>query len=766
MNDYLDQLNEAQRSAVENTEGPSLVIAGAGSGKTRVLTFRIAYLLQKGERASNILALTFTNKAAKEMKERISSIVSDKVSRYLWMGTFHSVFSRILRTEHEAIGFPSTFTIYDASDSKNLIKSIIKEFKLDDKIYKTGVVLNRISGAKNSLISPAVYLRTSEIADYDRSIRMPLIGDIYKEYSRQCRVSGAMDFDDLLMKTEQLFSSHPDILAKYQDIFKYILVDEYQDTNHAQYRIIKQLAQKYQNVCVVGDDAQSIYSFRGARIENILNFQKDYPDYKIFKLEQNYRSTQNIVDAANSIIQKNKKQIPKVVFSENDKGDRIKVLSALTDNEEGFLVANEIGDLSMREHYNASDFAILYRTNMQSRIFEEALRKKNVPYKIYGGLSFYQRKEVKDLISYFRMVINPLDNEAFKRIINYPARGIGNTTLSKLEQQAMASETSLWEALNSLKNGDHSAFNAGTLGKLSGFADLLQELIDKREELEAFDMASAIATNSGLLKDLYLDRSPEGLSRYENIQELLNGIQEFTTNAREEGRPNNLHDYLSDVALLTDQDNERPEDRNKVTLMTVHSAKGLEFKIVFIVGVEDQLFPASYGGQAVTQQQLEEERRLFYVALTRAEQKVYLSFAKQRYQWGKLEFCRPSRFITDIDPCFLEAEDRNAMSSFARPEVTAATSGSFHPKSTSPSVPMSMLKRLSGLKETGGGAASFQGDDPSLFQSGMTVEHQRFGQGKILQLEGEAPNLKATVFFQSAGQKQLLLKFAKLKIVK
>ncbi len=766
MNDYLDQLNEAQRAAVENTEGPSLVIAGAGSGKTRVLTFRIAHLLRKGERASNILALTFTNKAAKEMKERISAIVSDKVARYLWMGTFHSIFSRILRTEHEAIGFPSTFTIYDASDSKNLIKSIIKNFKLDDKIYKANVVLNRISAAKNSLISSALYIKTSEITDYDRSIRMPLIGDIYKEYSRQCRVSGAMDFDDLLMKTEQLFSSRPDILSKYQDIFKYILVDEYQDTNHAQYRIIKQLAQKYQNICVVGDDAQSIYSFRGARIENILNFQKDYPGHKIFKLEQNYRSTQNIVDAANSIIQKNKKQIPKVVFSENDKGDRIKVLSALTDNEEGFLVANEIGDLSMREHYTASDFAILYRTNMQSRIFEEALRKKNIPYKIYGGLSFYQRKEVKDLISYFRMIINPLDNEAFKRIINYPARGIGSTTLGKLEQQAIASGVSLWETLDSLRSGDHSAFNAGTFGKLIDFANLLQSLIDHREEMEAFDLASAIATNSGLLKDLYLDRSPEGLSRYENIQELLNGIQEFTTNAREEGRSNNLHDYLSDVALLTDQDNERPEDRNKVTLMTVHSAKGLEFKIVFIVGVEDQLFPASYGGQAVTQQQLEEERRLFYVALTRAEEKAYLSFAKQRYQWGKLEFCRPSRFITDIDPCYLEAEDRNAMSSFARPEVTASVPGSSQPRSVPQSVPMSMLKRLSGLKETGGGAASFQGDDPALFQPGMIVEHQRFGQGKILQLEGENPNLKATVFFQSAGQKQLLLKFAKLKIVK
>jgi DNA helicase-2/ATP-dependent DNA helicase PcrA len=767
---YLEELNEAQRQAVENTDGPSLVIAGAGSGKTRVLTYRIAHLLKQGARPGSILSLTFTNKAAKEMKERIAKVVGSKSAKYLWMGTFHSIFARILRVESDALGYPSNFTIYDSADSKSLIKTIIKEFKLDDKTYKPNVVSSRISAAKNSLITPAPYATNTQIREYDMSIRMPRIAEIYKEYARRCFLAGAMDFDDLLLKTNILFRDNKAILQKYQQQFDYILVDEYQDTNFAQYLIVKNLAATHENLCVVGDDAQSIYSFRGARIENILNFQKDYPKHQVYKLEQNYRSTQTIVNAANSVIQKNKRQLQKRVFSENAEGNRIKVFSALTDNEEGYLVANEITETRMRQHYRYEDYAILYRTNAQSRIFEESLRKRNIPYKIYGGLSFYQRKEIKDLLSYFRVVINPKDNEAVKRIINYPARGIGATTLTKLEQAAIATGVSIFEIVEQSGTVNHAGLNKGTLSKVLQFVALIKQFQEKIELSDAYEMASEIATQTSIIKDLYKDQTPEGLSRFENIQELLNGIQEFSISAKEEGQANLLPNFMEDVALLTDQDSEKDEDRDKVTLMTIHSAKGLEFKNVFIVGVEENLFPSTQFGN-ITPEAFEEERRLFYVAITRAEENAYLSFARQRYRWGKLDFCNPSRFIADVDQQFLDlpdAEDFNfdevptdgkAMQKQTFGKPTAA--GRRAQTTDQPGINQKLIQLRQAKKQ----AQNFDGDDPRDIQTGMTVEHQRFGKGKVQQIEGSFPNLKATVFFPNAGQKQLLLKFAKLKIV-
>lgn len=770
MQNYLDELNEAQRLAVENINGASLIIAGAGSGKTRVLTYRIAHLLKNGIRPGSILALTFTNKAAREMKDRISAMVGQNTARYLWMGTFHSIFARILRTESEIMGYPSNFTIYDSSDSKSLIKSIIKEMNLDDKTYKPAVVSSRISAAKNNLVSSEVYSTLPETQEYDSSIKMPLIGLIYKEYAKRCFLAGAMDFDDLLMKTNALFRTHPEILTKYQRIFDYILVDEYQDTNHSQYMIIKKLAAAHNNICVVGDDAQSIYSFRGARIENILNFQKDYPDHKVFKLEQNYRSTQTIVDAANSVIARNKRQIRKNVFSEKEKGTLIKVMSAITDNEEGYLVANEITDTRMRDHFQFSDYAILYRTNAQSRIFEESLRKRNIPYKIYGGLSFYQRKEIKDLLSYFRLVINPKDNEAFKRIINYPARGIGQTSLTKLEQSASQNNICIWELATNIPLL-LSEFNKGTAAKINEFTQLISIFREKIETHDAFELASEIATGSEILKDLYKDQSPEGVSRFENIQELLNGIQEFSISAREEGSPNLLANYMEDVALLTDQDNEKPEDNDRVTLMTIHSAKGLEFKNVFIVGVEENLFPSLQTGQK-GMDELEEERRLFYVALTRAEQNAYLSFARQRYKWGKLEFCNMSRFIAEIDEQYLNMPvEKDAAFYGNNQDLPFSSPKPGIQKTAIPGLKTGtgsrteIFKKLSSLRESKKETESFESSNPEEIQAGMIVEHQRFGRGKVLQMEGTSPDIKATVFFQNAGKKQLLLKFAKLRII-
>jgi len=767
---YLNELNEPQRQAVENINGASLIIAGAGSGKTRVLTYRITHLLKNGIRPGSILALTFTNKAAREMKDRIAKMVGPNTARYLWMGTFHSIFARILRTESEVLGYPSNFTIYDSADSKSLIKTIIKDLNLDDKVYKPGVVSSRISAAKNNLVSSEVYASLPEIAEYDQSIKMPLISLIYKEYAKRCFLAGAMDFDDLLMKTNTLFRNHPEILEKYQRIFDYILVDEYQDTNHSQYMIIKKLAARHNNICVVGDDAQSIYSFRGARIENILNFQTDYPEHKVYKLEQNYRSTQTIVDAANSVIAKNKRQIRKNVFSEKEKGALIKVMSAITDNEEGYLVSNEIIETRMRDHFQFSDYAILYRTNAQSRIFEEALRKRNIPYRIYGGLSFYQRKEIKDLLSYFRLVINPKDNEAFKRIINYPARGIGQTSLTKMEQFAGQNNLCIWEFVTNIPLL-LSEFNKGTAAKINEFTILIESFREKLETHNAFELASEIATGTEIMKDLYKDQTPEGVSRFENIQELLNGIQEFSISAIEEGSPCKLNNYMEDVALLTDQDNEKEENTDRVTMMTIHSAKGLEFKNVFIVGVEENLFPSNQNGQK-TMEDFEEERRLFYVALTRAEQNAYLSYARQRYKWGKLDFCDKSRFIDEIDPQYLnmpiekdpvfygDQQDLSYTAPKPRPQSTSIPG--FRPSSVNQP---DLQRKLTKLREAKSEAEAFEYSNPEEIQAGMIVEHQRFGRGKVLQMEGKMPDIQATVFFQNAGKKQLLLKFAKLRII-
>ena len=774
MFDYLENLNSVQKEAVIRTEGPSLIIAGAGSGKTRVLTYRIAHLIKQGVKPSTILALTFTNKAAREMKDRIAAVVGPNLSRHLWMGTFHSIFARILRYEHESLGFPSDFTIYDAADSKSLIKTIIKDFQLDDKIYKPGVVASRISMAKNNLITPQVYVESHEIKEFDRSIQMPRISEIYREYVKRCKLSNSMDFDDLLLKTNILFRDNNDILARYQEKFDYILVDEYQDTNYAQYLIIKRLAEIHNNICVVGDDAQSIYSFRGARIENIFNFQKDYPGYKIFKLEQNYRSTQNIVNAANSVIAHNQKQLRKTVFSEKETGNRLKLLEALTDNEEGYIVANMIAETQLRDHFQYQDYAILYRTNAQSRIFEEALRKRSIPYKIYGGLSFYQRKEIKDLLAYFRIIINPADNEALKRIINYPARGIGQTTLAKLEKTALENDYDIYKVITLLPEENTAGINKGTIDKLKLFQVTIDDFRNEMPNLEAFELARKVAQQTGILKDLYNDKSPEGVSRYQNIEEILNAIQEFTISAREEGRPGQLGDYMQDVALLTDQDNEKDEDRNKVTLMTVHSAKGLEFKNVFVVGLEENLFPSNQSGSRfIPKEALEEERRLFYVAITRAEKQVYLSFAGQRYKWGKLEFCRPSSFISEIDHIYVEntvesgsglkrQDHRNIWDNQLRSREKTSTQ---QPQSVNPSLLSNFNQKLTRMNEVAKKANEFEGDEPGKILPGMKVEHQRFGLGKVLQVEGMAPDVKATIFFHNAGQKQLLLKFAKLKIV-
>ncbi len=764
--DFLKELNEVQSDAVTNYQGPSLVIAGAGSGKTRVLTYRIAYLLAQGVPARNILSLTFTNKAAKEMKERIGSLVGESSARSLWMGTFHSIFAKILRFEASSLGYPSSFTIYDTQDSRNLIKTIIKDLKLDDSVYKPADVHSRISSAKNELITPHAYYNDPVIAERNRNSRVPLVGEIYKMYAIRAYKAGAMDFDDLLLNTNILFRDFPEILAKYQKSFGYILVDEYQDTNYAQYLIIKKLAQHHHNVTVVGDDAQSIYSFRGAKIENILNFRNDYPNYKLFKLEQNYRSTQTIVNAANSIIARNQKQIQKQVWSSNTMGDKIQVFRSGTDIEEGFAVANSIHEIKYSERLKNSEFAILYRTNAQSRIFEESLRKRNIPYKVYGGLSFYQRKEIKDLLGYLRLIVNPRDDEAFKRIVNYPARGIGDTTVAKIEAFANANNKPVFEvACNAPALG--LDINKGTMGKLMQFVSLILEFAGKIDKLDAYDMAYQVTTMSGILKDLQADKTPENVSRYENIQELLNGIKDFTSNNSTENGPVNLVHYLENVSLLTDADNEKDEDNDKVTIMTIHSSKGLEFGVVYIVGLEEGLFPSTM--TMVDQRELEEERRLFYVALTRAKIRAFLSFAHSRYKWGTPTNCTPSRFIQEIDPAYLdlprEIRGNDPAPSFGEPKRK------FNEQTLFDKVPVKVIppKRPfnGGTSGTGSGPAAqpFVADDPSKIQVGMQVFHERFGPGKVIHLEGTLPDLKATVFFADAGQKSLLLKFARLKII-
>ena len=783
MPDYIEELNEGQRNAVLYNDGPSLVIAGAGSGKTRVLTYKIAYLLENGYQPWNILALTFTNKAAREMKERIARQMGPERARHLWMGTFHSMFLRILHVEAGHIGFTSQFTIYDTADSKSLIRSIIKEMGLDEKVYKPGMVQARISNAKNHLVSPAGYANNKEAYEGDRAAKVPALRDIYQRYWERCRRADAMDFDDLLFYTFLLFRDHPEVLARYQEQFRYILVDEYQDTNFAQHSIVLQLAKNHQHVCVVGDDAQSIYSFRGADIDNILYFTKVYPDTKVFKLEQNYRSTQTIVRAANSLIEKNQWQIRKEVFSEKEKGEAIGVYQAYSDVEEGDIVVNKIAELRREKRYAYSDFAILYRTNAQSRIFEEAMRKRSMPYRIYGGLSFYQRKEIKDVIAYFRLIVNPNDEEAFKRIINYPARGIGDTTVGKIIAAATGHNVSLWTVLcEPLAYGLN--FNKGTVGKLQAFRELISAFITDAAEKNAYEIGADIIRQSGIINDVCQDSSPENLSRKENIEELVNGMSDFCAQRQEEGNPNVLlGDFLSEVSLLTDQDSDKDGDDEKITLMTVHSAKGLEFKNVFVVGMEENLFPSGMVGDSP--RALEEERRLFYVAITRAEEHCFLSYAKTRFRYGKMEFGSPSRFLKDIDIRFLRlpqdagmfrrveeeaaAFRRENARGFAPDREDAPYGGkervSVRPKQQiiAPTVPRN-LKRVAPSANTASTSPS-AGASANRVQQGQLIEHERFGLGEVLKVEGEGDNAKATIRFKNAGDKQLLLRFARFKVL-
>ena len=783
MEEYLSELNKSQREAVLYCDGPSLVIAGAGSGKTRVLTYKIAWLLKNGLPPYSILALTFTNKAAREMKARIAGIVGEDVARRLWMGTFHSIFSRILRKEAVRIGFSSNFTIYDATDSKNLIKTIIKEMQLDDKTYRPGWIQSRISNAKNALITAQAYGQNKELVENDTRSNVPLVREIYQRYQNRCRQAGAMDFDDLLLYTNILFRDNPDVLESYRSFFRYILVDEYQDTNFAQHLIVQRLCGGNGHICVVGDDAQSIYSFRGANIDNILNFKNLYPGCKVFKLERNYRSTQNIVNAANSLIEKNNKQIPKNVYSKNEEGSKIKVFTAMSDYEEAYIVAARIQE--MRAGFKGShyaDFAILYRTNAQSRILEESMRKRGIPYRIYGGLSFYQRKEVKDVISYFRLVVNPHDEEAFKRIINYPARGIGQTTLEKLQVAASDHGVSLWTILEAPETYGVKV-NKGTLGRLMGFHALVTGFIEQAGLLAADELGELIIREAGILTDLRQDNSPESMSRQENVEELLNGLRGFVDGRREEGVEEALgmSDFLQVVSLLSDQDNQEDPEESKVTLMTVHSAKGLEFCAVFIVGLEEDLFPSAMASD--TPRGLEEERRLFYVALTRAETFCFLSYAMNRYRYGKSEFCNPSRFLRELDARWLSASGK-ALSALAPVEKSDShTRTQFMDRVNSYSVdsfarvtglkvrPAETVRALSEVKTKrqgqiigNSGNVKVQNTVSGL-QEGCLIEHERFGIGKVIRLEGDGDNKKATVTFEHVGTKQLLLRFARFKML-
>ena len=781
MENYLDELNEKQREAVEYIDGPSLVIAGAGSGKTRVLTYKIAYLLDQGYEPWSILALTFTNKAAREMKERIARQVGTQRARYLWMGTFHSIFSRLLRAEAGILGFSPNFTIYDSSDSKSLVKAIIKEMGLDDKAYKPGMVQSRISSAKNQLILPDAYAADMELRAADRDAKVPAMADIYIRYWNRCKSSDAMDFDDLLVYTYMLLDKRADIRNKYAFHFKYVLVDEYQDTNSVQHRIVQLLTEKYGRVCVVGDDAQSIYSFRGAKIDNILTFTKFYKNARMFKLERNYRSTQTIVDAANSVIAKNRDRIKKDVFSEKEVGDLISVSEAYSDVEEGDIVANKVAQLHVRDEHAYADMAVLYRTNAQSRIFEEAFRKRGIPYRIYGGLSFYQRKEIKDVIAYFRLAVNPNDEEAFKRIINYPARGIGATTLNKVVDAANRNMVSLWTVLEQpLSYGVE--INKGTHAKLQVFHDLVAGFMGNVVSKDAYEMGQNIVRASGIMADIYQDRSPEGMSRQENIEEMINGIHDFCALRREEGNEHvYLTDYLSEVSLLTDQDEEKDDTSPKVTLMTIHAAKGLEYRDVFVVGMEEGLFPSSMSFESYSQ--VEEERRLFYVAITRAEEHCFLSYAKSRFKYGKMEFGSPSRFLKDIDPKYLSWPQKASAShgivdgavrfrkeigeqlvhSQRRHEPSMFDGGEIpqdRPRFVKPMTDRK-LRRIHVSTQDDSDASAEK--NPWNITKGKTVIHERFGRGEVIRVEGTGDNCKATIRFANAGVRQLLLKFARFK---
>ncbi|UYZ65193.1 ATP-dependent helicase [Hymenobacter weizhouensis] len=745
--DYLSLLNPSQAAAVLHTEGPCMIIAGAGSGKTRVLTYRIAHLLEKGVDPFHILALTFTNKAAKEMRARIEKVVGPE-AKNLWMGTFHSIFARILRSEADKIGFPRSFTIYDTQDSKTLIGQILKELELDDKLYKPGMVLGRISAAKNKLISVQQYLNDPVIRQDDEAALRPKIGVIYQQYQSRCFKAGAMDFDDLLYQTNVLFKDHPDVLNKYQHIFKYVMVDEYQDTNYSQYLITRKLAAKDRNICVVGDDAQSIYAFRGADIQNILNFEKDYPELQVFKLEQNYRSTKNIVRAANSVIKNNQAQLRKDVYSENEEGPLIEVIKAASDNEEGKLVANSIYEDKMNHHLSYDDFAILYRTNAQSRAMEEALRKLNIKYKIVGGLSFYQRKEIKDLVAYLRLTVNPNDEQALRRVINYPKRGIGDTTIAKLINAAEESNHTIWEVV---ANADQF-LPTRAANPIVDFAEKIKAYTVVAAKEDAFEAAKFIAKNSGMIEELYADKSIEGLSRYENIQELLNGIKEYVDDPEREDK--SLSAFLQDIALVTDADTKDAQSEGEqVTLMTIHSAKGLEFRNVYIVGMEENLFPSQM--MITSRADLEEERRLFYVAITRAEKKLTLSYATSRYQWGNLRSCEKSRFLDEIDPQYVDFK-------FAGPGPGAGESPFQHVFERRSNLVPPPPRKTVAAKYTP--PADFQPSDTSNLQAGQRVEHPKFGFGTVSKLETVQGSTKAIIQFEEVGEKTLLLSFAKLRV--
>jgi DNA helicase-2/ATP-dependent DNA helicase PcrA len=750
--DYLKELNEAQRDAVVNTEGPAMVIAGAGSGKTRVLTYRVAYLLQQGVPAHRILALTFTNKAAGEMKERINNIVGVDTARSLWMGTFHSIFARFLRYDGHYLGYKSNFTIYDQDNTRSLIRSIIREMNLDDSVYKPASIAGRISHAKNNLITAQQYGSIAQITESDKASRVPEVTAIYRHYAARCFKSNAMDFDDLLMNINILFRDFPAVLEEYRNRFDYILVDEYQDTNYAQYIIVHKLSEKHRNLCVVGDDAQSIYSFRGARIENILNFRNDYPDYHLFKLEQNYRSTKTIVNAANSVIDKNAGQIKKTIYSKNAEGEKIRVVQTTIDSEEGIVTASDLIDTRMRERVDWKDFAILYRTNAQSRIFEEMLRKRNIPYKVYGGQSFYERKEIRDLIAYMRLLVNPDDEEALRRIINYPKRGIGNTTVQKLMELAADLDCSIWSVISS-PDLSQQYLTPTLRAKTALFTGLMLPVMAVAGKADAYDVASRMAAASGIITDLRQGQVPEEIDRLENLQELLNGIKEFTEAALTNGEPADIATWLQSVALLTDQDREKPEDRNKVTLMTIHSAKGLEFKYVYIVGLEENLFPSAMN--IYNPRELEEERRLFYVALTRACRRVTLSYALNRYKWGSLERTSPSRFIGEIENEFLWYPQTGGRPFGQR----SAYDNQPLRERDEPFRPLPSIKKMTRVNDTGrpsSPAGAIQ------LEPGDTVMHERFGQGEVISVEGEAPNTTALIEFKNSGPKKLLLRFAKL----
>ena len=758
MNNLLQNLNKSQLEPTLQTDGPMIVIAGAGSGKTRVLTYKIAYLMSKGVDAYNILALTFTNKAAKEMKERISSMLGDNESKNLWIGTFHSVFAKILRIDADRLGYPSNFTIYDTQDSQRLVSSIISELNLDKEIYKYKQIYSRISSYKNNLITVKAYNSNNELIEADRQARRPRLIDIYTEYVNRCFKSGAMDFDDLLLKTNELLSRFPEVLSKYQNMFKYVLVDEYQDTNHSQYLIVKALSDKFQNICVVGDDAQSIYGFRGANINNILNFQKDYDDVKLFKLEQNYRSTKNIVKAANSLIEKNQKRLEKVVWTENDEGNKIKVNRLLTDGDEGRFVASSIFENKNSKQLQNKDFAILYRTNAQSRAFEDSLRKRNIPYRVYGGLSFYQRKEIKDVLAYLRLIINPNDEEAFKRIINFPARGIGQTTINKLLIEANTLNVSLYSLCKELE-GLKINISSGIKIKITNFINLIETFKISAKNKNAFDIANEVVNDSGIIKIYSSLTSIEDQAKIQNIEEMLNGIKDFVEIQREVPESTgSISEFLEDVALATDSDKD-DQDKNKVALMTIHLAKGLEFPIVYIVGLEENLFPSAMNLNS--RNDLEEERRLFYVALTRAEREAYLSYALSRYRWGKLTDSEPSRFIDEIDEEYLDI-------------LTSVNENKFKPlirakQSNEPSFNKLRFKKVIAKPKGNFKKIQENSNNSNLFDNklvvGNIVEHIRFGKGEVVNIEGRGADIKAEINFENGGVKKLLLRFAKLKII-